>query len=496
LELWTSNRYYYYNGIKVFKVNGGSFVEDVKIEWLKNAKLVLSKRKSQKILSETGLCHRIREANRFTLGTLEDKAISFIKGVANTFDLQTEYRVVSFSGGKDSTVVSHLVRKAFSDNGILHIFSNTTIENDDTLDFVKQFVGKEKVFLLKAESQQSFTELVGKAMLPSRIHRWCCTAVKTAPIEHILRQILEPNKKVLMFEGTRREESLQRQPYKPLDCASKIAIQMAARPILDWSSLEEWLYLLSEGIDFNQGYRYGMRRVGCSICPMNSSWSEYVLKHRSPSLANHYVRLLRDSIKKLNVHVLTDVNDYINNGKWKVRSGGFGLDISALAEIPEWNEDYRFTRIGMQDPIDVNRIGEYLKPLFKSCKLESLYSRVGTKSVILLSSNLKMHGKMTIEGQHLSIWWFDEDENSFKVFLSRLKKQLIKYRFCVYCMGCETKCGCQAITVDGDKRTYEVNSDMCIGCGDCINVKIGCLLAKSVKSTSIYTMERDVANAL
>ena len=73
--------------------------------------------------------------------------------------------------------------KAFSNNGILHIFSNTTIENDDTLDFVKEFVGKEKVFLLKAEPQQSFAELVVKALLPSRIHRWCCTAVKTARIE-------------------------------------------------------------------------------------------------------------------------------------------------------------------------------------------------------------------------------------------------------------------------------------------------------------------------
>ena len=496
LELWASNRYYYFDGIKIFKAVGGSLVEDTKIEWLKNPKMVRSKRQNKEKLNESELCHRIKEANRFALGTLEDKAVRFIKGVADTFDLQTEYRVVSFSGGKDSTVVSHLVRKAFRDNGILHVFSNTTLEIEDTLDFVKKFVDTEKVFLLKAEPQQSYAELVEKALLPSRIHRWCCTAVKTAPIEHILRQILEPGKKVLMFEGSRREESAERQPYKPLDCSSKIAIQMAARPILDWSSLEEWLYLLGEGIEFNRGYRYGMRRVGCSICPLNSSWSEYVLKNRSPSLANHYVHLLRNSIKKMNVQVQTDVTDYINNGMWKARSGGFGQDISTLAEIPEWNDDYRFTHIGMQEDIDVNRMGEYLKPLFKNYGLESLYSKVGNKSVILLSKNLKMHCKITIEGQHINVWWFDEDENSFKGFLSRLKKQLIKYRFCAYCRGCETKCGYQAITVDENTHTYEVNSDMCIGCGDCINMRVGCLLAKSVKSTSLYTKERDVANAL
>jgi phosphoadenosine phosphosulfate reductase len=495
LELWTSNRYYYYDGIRAFKVVGGNFVEGIKIEWLKNAKLLLNKRRNKERLSEIELCQRIKEANRFALGTLEDKAIRFIKGVASTFDLQTEYRAVSFSGGKDSTVVSHLVRKAFSDNGILHVFANTTIETDDTLDFVNHFVSKEKVFLLKAEPQQSYSELVEKGLLPSRIHRWCCTAVKTAPIERILRQILEPGKKVLMFEGTRHEESFGRRLSKPLDCASKIAIQMAARPLLDWSSLEEWLYLLGERLEFNRSYMYGMRRVGCSICPLNSSWSEYVLKYRSPLLANHYIRLIHDSITKLNVDVQVDINNYISKGKWKSRCGGFGMSLSSLAEIPEWDEDYRFTHIGMEEDVDVNRLIEYLKPLFKSLRLEYLYTKVGTKSVILLGSNLTIQGKIAIEGPYISIWWFNEDENRFKDLLSRLKKQLIKYRFCAYCRGCETKCGSQAITVDSNRQTYKVNSDMCIGCGDCINVKIGCILAKSVKSTSIYPITKDVVNA-
>jgi len=492
LELWTANRNYYYEGTKLFKVSGGSFIGDIKIEWLKNSKLVFNKMRNKEKLSEQEFYHRIRQANRFAIGTLEEKAIKFIKEIADTFDYQISYKAISFSGGKDSTVVSHLVRKAFSDNGILHIFSDTTIENTDTLNFINDFVSNEKIFLLKAEPQQDFMTLVEKALLPSRIHRWCCTTVKASPIEKIIRQIVEPNKKILMFEGTRNEESLERRTYKPLDCASKIASQLAARPILDWTPLEEWIYLLSERISFNDSYRYGMRRVGCSLCPLNSSWSEYVLRKRYPILAKEYIQLLREFIGKMNVDVRSDIDDYIDKGKWKARSGGYGQDLSILAEIPEWQEDYMHAQIGMGNHIDPKRLKEYFKPLFKNFQLDYFESQIGPKSVLLLTNRLTMQCKISIESEHLNIWWFTEDETTFKQFLLRLKKQIIKYRFCAYCGGCETKCAFQAITVDADYHIYSVDDIKCIGCGDCINVKDGCTLAKSVKSTSLYRLVQEV----
>jgi len=492
LELWTANRYYYYEGTKLFKVTGGSFVEDVKIEWLKNSKPIFNKLQGRDKLDELEFCQRMRQANRFAIGTLEDKAIRFIKEIADTFDYKIAYKAISFSGGKDSAVVSHLVRKAFSDNGILHIFSDTTIENTDTLNYVRDFVSKEKIFLLKAEPQQNFMKLVEKALLPSRIHRWCCTAIKASPIERIIRQIVEPGKKILMFEGTRNEESLERRAYKPLDCVSKIATQFAARPILEWTPLEEWIYLLSEGISFNKSYRYGMRRVGCSLCPLNSSWSEYVLRKRYPALTNNYMKLIHEFIGKMNVDVRLDINDYIHKGKWKARSGGYGQDLSKLVEIPEWQEDYEYSRIGMGNDINPDRLIEYLKPLLKLYKLDCFETRIGSKCVLLLSSQLTMRCKISIENQYLEIWWFNGGETAFKLFLYRLKKQLIKYRFCAFCGGCETKCAFQAITVDANFGIYRVDATRCIGCGDCINVKEGCLLAKSVKSTSIYRLAREI----
>ena len=47
--------------------------------------------------------------------------------------------VVSFSGGKDSTVVSDLVTSALSNPSILHLFGDTTLEFPLTHDYVKRF---------------------------------------------------------------------------------------------------------------------------------------------------------------------------------------------------------------------------------------------------------------------------------------------------------------------------------------------------------------------
>lgn len=64
-------------------------------------------------------------------------AYPFVREVYNKYP--TRLQLVSFSGGKDSTAVSHLVRKALNNPSILHIFGDTTLELPKTYEYVEQF---------------------------------------------------------------------------------------------------------------------------------------------------------------------------------------------------------------------------------------------------------------------------------------------------------------------------------------------------------------------
>lgn len=67
---------------------------------------------------------------------LESKIIQtkyLIKQTINEFGLEHVY--ISYSGGKDSTVLSHIAKQLYPD--ILHIFANTTNEYPETLQHIR-----------------------------------------------------------------------------------------------------------------------------------------------------------------------------------------------------------------------------------------------------------------------------------------------------------------------------------------------------------------------
>ena len=47
---------------------------------------------------------------------------------------------------------------------------------------------------------------------PSRIHRWCCSIMKSAPLSRLLKEITNKGKQpnAVLFDGVRAEESASR----------------------------------------------------------------------------------------------------------------------------------------------------------------------------------------------------------------------------------------------------------------------------------------------
>ena len=202
-------------------------------------------------------------------------AYPFIEEVLKKYS--TRIPMVSFSGGKDSTVVSHLVRKALNNQSILHIFGDTTLELPLTYKYVERFKEENPMtpFFDEKNEENNFFQMCKEIGPPSRVKSWCCSIFKTGPMGTTLTNFDED---FLTFYGVRRKESASRSKYLKVSKTPKIHGGIVASPVIDWFDLDIWLYILSEKIDFNDNYKLGFPRVGCWMCPNNSDISQFLAK--------------------------------------------------------------------------------------------------------------------------------------------------------------------------------------------------------------------------
>jgi len=270
-ETWVSpsHHLYYYQGIPIIKYSENS----VSIINEKQLRDITPYKRTKSSWLKT-----LKKANKDYIEKIQYEAEDFIR---NTIDNQNgKTTLISFSGGKDSTVVSHLVMNAIGRSDILHIFADTTIEFPDTYKYLQYFQQQHPLTpFIQSRSKLSFFNVAESIGPPSRILRWCCTTHKTNPLAKLIDS-MSPDKGVLTFDGVRKYESPRRANYPRLSKKHKIARETLARPILEWSDLQVWIYLLYHELTFNHAYKKGFRRVGCLFCPFNSTWSRYIIKNR------------------------------------------------------------------------------------------------------------------------------------------------------------------------------------------------------------------------
>ena len=207
-------------------------------------------------------------ANQHRLAFLKDEAFSFIKQTTREF--KEENIVISFSGGKDSTVTADLVKKALSNPSLVHIFGNTTLEFPTTIEYASRFRENNPlaIFQIAKNDEQIFFDVCNDIGPPARMMRWCCSMFKTGPIARVINSMYR-NQQILTFYGIRKSESVSRSKYNRIedDAESlKIQQQTVASPIFFWKDVDIWLYILAENIDFTSAYRLGYDRVGCWCC--------------------------------------------------------------------------------------------------------------------------------------------------------------------------------------------------------------------------------------
>lgn len=211
-------------------------------------------------------------------------------------------RVVSVSGGKDSTATA---LKAI-DEGAEHVelvFCDTGNEHELTLehvheympralglpvttlraDFSKQIEGKrvyiaehwarkgvpavhiEQALAVLHPTGNPFLDLcLWKGRFPSRMAQFCTQELKRYPLDNRMLRLLENGHELESWRGIRREESTNRR--------NALAVERAAEgwlivhPIVEWTAQQTVDFVRSRGVELNPLYSQGMGRVGCMPC--------------------------------------------------------------------------------------------------------------------------------------------------------------------------------------------------------------------------------------
>lgn len=216
---------------------------------------------------------------------------------------------VSYSGGKDSTVLSHLIRQDYPD--ILHLFSNTTTEYPETLKHVlweqqengmnlvqvRPIDGNGKPFnfkrvvdeygypmfskgasnairtyrrALSEETRQNSIDYINRNFKKYSIYKecnisdLCCDKLKKNPVKKKARELgLECS-----IIGTLAEESRQRSSdwikygcnvfYKKKD--------NQCRPLSFWTEKDIYEYIEKYDVKIADLYSMGYERNGCMFC--------------------------------------------------------------------------------------------------------------------------------------------------------------------------------------------------------------------------------------
>lgn len=424
------------------------------------------------------------EANQNRLQCIISEAHQFILKEASQYPV--ENIVLSFSGGKDSTVTTDLVVKAMREPSLVHIFGNTTLEFPLTITYTKRFKKENPlaIFRTALNREQDFYEVCEDIGPPARMMRWCCSMFKTGPITRVLNRYYR-DKNILTFYGIRKCESVSRSKYNRVedDAESvKIQKQKVASPIFYWIDIDIWLYILGENIDFNDAYRLGYDRVGCWCCPNNTERSQFLASIYMPEQYQKWRDFLISFAKRIGK---PDPEVYIDTGKWKARQGGNGLQAAEDVKI-------RYTNCTAEEHAKIYKLNhpmddEFLNLLTPFGKVSKELGRKLIHETIVL--DLKTMTPI------ISVQPFNQDHYEYAVKVKTLNVQnhddlqrmvgyqVRKFNACRKCLKCESLCKFNAISIAGD--IYHIDEEKCRHCKMCVTSKYldsGCLMDKYLKT--------------
>lgn len=239
---------------------------------------------------------------------LDAKIVLSKKRIRQWYDHWRGQVYVSFSGGKDSTVLLHLVRSLYPE--VPAVFVDTGLEYPEIRDFVKTvdnviWLKPEKTFkdvlkeygypvvskttALKLRQAQTLphdgvsynlrmtgvmsdgnASKVGKipekwkflVNAPFAVSEKCCDVTKKKPLHVYFRKSGR-----YAYVGTMASDSeLRKRKYLQNGCNAFELTKPISMPLSFWNEKDVWDYLLQKNIPYCEIYKMGEERTGCMFC--------------------------------------------------------------------------------------------------------------------------------------------------------------------------------------------------------------------------------------
>ncbi|WP_340820093.1 phosphoadenosine phosphosulfate reductase family protein [Methanolobus sp. WCC4] len=410
------------------------------------------------------------KANEIFMDDFIERSHKFIKNVSSSVDRPA---TVSYSGGKDSLAVLHLVSECLDDYDLL--FADTGIEFPETVQNVHdvvEFYGKP---LNMISSGEAFWDSVDNFGPPSVEVRWCCKVCKLGPITQIIDDNYENG--CLTFIGQRKYESSTRAKSERVWKNPWVGNQVAAAPIQNWTAMHVWLYIFKNDLLYNPLYEEGFDRIGCWLCPSCSVADLVRLKETHPEME-----------KKLNDYLLSYAErmglpeEWVEHGFWRwknlppqLKEVAKKKDISIIPECSNENDlnfsvtsGYRPCKQGgisaegaFDGPIDLGKLEltGMLEAAGKASYMEgvSMVTKGEDRAQVFAS------GSVTARS--------DSDRGARK-FMKKVELSVRRAVFCSGCGVCVGKCPQGLIKM---KKGLAIIREGCTHCGKCIE---GCPVVK------------------
>jgi len=282
---------------------------------------------------------------------LETKVLFSEARIAEWYDRYYGKVYVSFSGGKDSTVLLDLVRRQYPE--VPAVFVDTGLEFPEVRDFVRSI--KNVIWLKPKKNFKQVIDTYGYPVIsknqsrylsdlknptnrniktretrlngsiwngkktntgklsnkykflidaPFKISDKCCDVMKKQPIIRFEKESqLKPFIGVMASDSKQRERS-----YYSNGCNAFELAKPQSRPLMFWNDSDIWSYIEQNNVSYSDIYNKGYERTGCVFC-MYGMVNEKV--NRFETLKETHPNIYKYCMEKLGLGM---VMNFINNG--------------------------------------------------------------------------------------------------------------------------------------------------------------------------------------